>query len=176
MITPYINNLRHGRLLTAVLALGFGLVQTSLAQALNPCDLDANGSITSADVDLAARMAVGSVPCSANVVAAGVCNPVLVMRVSNAMITGTCVTGVARKVVLNWTASTSQGVVGYKVYRSTTQGGPYTLLTSAPVAAVTFTDEIVQGSLTYYYVVIAVDSSGNASPNSNEAIAVVPNG
>jgi fibronectin type 3 domain-containing protein len=60
------------------------------------------------------------------------------------------------------------------VYRSTTSGGPYTLLTTAPTGGVTFTDNAVQAGVTYFYVVTAVDANGNESAFSNEAAATVP--
>jgi fibronectin type 3 domain-containing protein len=65
-------------------------------------------------------------------------------------------------------------VVGYNVYRSTTSGGPYTLITSTPVAGVTYTDTAVQAGVTYFYVVTAVDANGNESAFSNEASVTVP--
>ena len=82
-------------------------------------------------------------------------------------------TPVAHSVTLSWTASSST-VVGYNIYRSTTSGGPYTLLNSSPVPGITFTDTTVQAGVTYFYVVTAVDSSGNESVYSNEASATVP--
>jgi hypothetical protein len=88
-------------------------------------------------------------------------------------LTGTGVQPVQHTVALSWTASTST-VVGYKVYRSTTSGGPYTLLTSTPVAATSYTDSTVQSGVTYFYVVTSVDSSGNESVFSNEASTTVP--
>jgi len=87
--------------------------------------------------------------------------------------TGTGVQPVQHSVTLSWTASTST-VVGYNVFRSTTSGGPYTLLTSSPVASTTYTDSTVQAGVTYFYVVTAVDSSGNESVYSNQASATVP--
>ncbi|MFZ0821189.1 MAG: choice-of-anchor D domain-containing protein [Candidatus Acidiferrales bacterium] len=87
--------------------------------------------------------------------------------------TGTGVQPVQHTVALSWTASTSS-VVGYNVYRSTTSGGPYTLLTSSPVSGVTYTDSTVASGVTYYYVVTAVNSSGTESVYSNEASAIVP--
>lgn len=62
-----------------------------------------------------------------------------------------------RNVVLSWTASTSSGVTGYNVYRATATAGPFTLLTTAPVAATTYTDSGTVGS-TYTYQVTAVTS------------------
>jgi hypothetical protein len=80
---------------------------------------------------------------------------------------------VSHSVGLTWNASTST-VVGYNVYRSTTSGGPYTLITSSLVSGTTYSDTSVSAGVTYYYVVTAVDSSGNESAYSNEASATVP--
>jgi len=44
------------------------------------------------------------------------------------------------QVKLNWTASTDSAVLGYNVYRATSASGPFTRLTSSPVAATTYTD------------------------------------
>jgi hypothetical protein len=75
---------------------------------------------------------------------------------------------------LSWNASTSS-VVGYNVYRGTTDGGPYpSKLTTSPVAATAFTDTGVLDGETYYYVVTAVDSSGDESVASNQASAPIP--
>lgn len=86
--------------------------------------------------------------------------------------TGTT-TPVAHSVSLTWTASTST-VVGYNVYRSTTSGGPYTLMTTSSVVGAAYTDNSVQAGVTYFYVITAVDASGNESAFSNEASATVP--
>jgi hypothetical protein len=78
-----------------------------------------------------------------------------------------------RTVTLNWVASTTPSVLT-NVYRATTSGGPYTKLNATPFIGVTYVDSTVQSGQTYYYVVRAVDSSGNESVNSNQATAVVP--
>ena len=156
-------------------ALSMALSLSATGQALNACDVNADGAITSADVDLAAKMAIGTNACTANIVGAGVCNAIVVQRVANAL-SGTCVTGTARTVTLNWVASISTSVTGYKVFRATVDGGPYTLLTSTPVTGTTFVDNLVQGGVTYYYVVQSVDSSGATSVNSNQALAAIPVG
>ena len=57
----------------------------------------------------------------------------------------------------------------YAVRRSTTSGGPYTPVSGA-VTATTFTDSNVTTGTTYYYIVIAVNSSG-AGPESAQASA-----
>jgi len=76
-------------------------------------------------------------------------------------------------VALTWVASTST-VAGYRVYRGTQSGGPYTLITSSLVTAPAYTDTTVQGGTNYFYVVTAVDSSSNESAFSNEVQAVIP--
>ena len=90
-----------------------------------------------------------------------------------AALTGTGTAAPQHTVSLSWAASTST-VVGYNVYRGTQSGGPYAVLNSAADASTTYTDSTVQAGQTYYYVVTAVDSSGNESVNSNQAQAVVP--
>ncbi len=67
---------------------------------------------------------------------------------------------------LAWTAST--GATSYNVKRSATNGGPYTTVAS-PVST-SYTDTNVTNGTTYYYVVTAVNGSGE-SANSNQASA-----
>ncbi len=88
-------------------------------------------------------------------------------------LSGTGVQPTSHSVTLTWTASTST-VSGYNVYRSTVSGGPYTKLTSTPVAATTYADTTVQAGQTYFYVVTSVDSSGVESAYSTEVSATVP--
>jgi hypothetical protein len=91
----------------------------------------------------------------------------------NISLSGTGAQVVAHSASLTWTASTSS-VVGYNVYRSTTSGGPYTLITGSPVAGTSFTDTSVQAGVTYFYVVTSVDANGGESVNSNEASSTIP--
>jgi hypothetical protein len=90
-----------------------------------------------------------------------------------AALTGTGTAAPQHTVRLSWAASTST-VAGYNVYRGTQSGGPYAVLNSAADASTTYADSTVQAGQTYYYVVTAVDGSGNESVNSNQAQAVVP--
>jgi hypothetical protein len=78
-----------------------------------------------------------------------------------------------RTVHLAWDASTSQ-VAGYRVYRSQSAGSSYALLTGSLVNELLYYDSTVSVGATYYYVVTAVDSSGNESVQSNQATAVIP--
>ena len=144
------------------------------AQALNACDLNGDGAVNALDIKSAIDMVLSLAPCTANVIGAGVCNIVMLQRVVDAVVSGTCLTGLAHSASLNWTASTSSGVAGYNVYRGTASNGPYTKLTSALVVGTAYTDVTVQAGQTYYYVTTAVDSNNNESAYSNEAPAAIP--
>jgi len=74
---------------------------------------------------------------------------------------------------LTWNPSTSP-VAGYRIYRGSQSGGPYSLLNSGLEVQDTYLDLTVQAGASYYYVVTAVDSAGIESAFSNEAEAVVP--
>ncbi len=80
---------------------------------------------------------------------------------------------VTHSVTLTW-GSSSSSVVGYDVYRATTSGGPFTLQTTSPISATTYTDSNAQSGQTYYYVVTSVDSTGDQSSYSNVASAMIP--
>jgi hypothetical protein len=81
---------------------------------------------------------------------------------------------VQHSVLLSWTASTSNNIQGYKVYRSTVSGGPYSLVTSSPVTTTSFTDSSVSSGAAYFYVTTAIDSNKNESGYSNQATAIIP--
>jgi Abnormal spindle-like microcephaly-assoc'd, ASPM-SPD-2-Hydin len=90
-------------------------------------------------------------------------------------VTGTAVaapTNSTENVALLWNASTSKGVTGYYVYRSTKSGGPYSQLNSSPTSSTSYTDSGVAAG-TYFYVVAAVDS-GETSSYSNQVTVTVP--
>ena len=161
----FIALLRTGTLLLSVACLSI-----QAAVPLNGCDLNSDGAVNTTDVNLAIGMSTGAVaPCTANIIGSGVCNVVMVQRVINASLGGSC----GRTAKLTWTASTSTGVTGYKVYRSTVNGGPYALVSLTPVTGTTYVDATVQGGLTYYYVVTAVAGS-NESGYSTQVTAVIP--
>jgi fibronectin type 3 domain-containing protein len=85
----------------------------------------------------------------------------------------TVVLTVTAQVALSWTASTTRGVVGYNIYRSTTSSGPYTKLNSGLIFNVNYKDQTAQSGNTYYYVATSVDSQGNESSYSNRTSATV---
>ena len=80
---------------------------------------------------------------------------------------------VQHSVSLSWKITTASTAVKYNMYRSTISGGYYALLSNA-IAGATYSDQSVQPTTTYYYVVTAVDSQGRESGRSNERGAVVP--
>ncbi len=90
-----------------------------------------------------------------------------------ASVSGTGTPPPQHSVTLSWVASTST-VAGYNVYRGGQSGGPYIAVNSGLDASTGYTDNSVQAGQTYYYVVTAVDGSGNESVYSNQAQAVVP--
>lgn len=81
-------------------------------------------------------------------------------------------TTTAHAVDLSWGASSSSGVTGYNVYRSTTYGTGYAKVASA-VAHTSYADQSVQTGTKYYYVVTAL-SSGGESGYSNLTSATIP--
>lgn len=93
--------------------------------------------------------------------------------VVGATLSGTGTSAPQHNVGLNWQASTSQ-IVGYNVYRAGQSGGPYSKVSSALDPSTAYSDAAVQAGSTYYYVVTAVDGSGNESVYSNQAQAIVP--
>jgi fibronectin type 3 domain-containing protein len=80
--------------------------------------------------------------------------------------TGLTATAANAQVSLSWSAST--GATSYHVKRATTSGGPYTQI-SAP-ATTSFTDTGLTDGTTYFYVVSALNSTGE-SANSSQASA-----
>jgi len=68
---------------------------------------------------------------------------------------------------LDWGANTEIGLDHYNVYRSTTSGDQYDLIASPNTNS--YLDVGLTASTTYYYVISAVDLSGNEGEASNEA-------
>lgn len=72
------------------------------------------------------------------------------------------------QITLNWTPSTSTGVLGYNIYRSLTSGGPYQLvagsnpMTGQPTPLNSFVDNTVVNGQTYYYVITTLTADGES--------------
>lgn len=181
-IIPCVPKFTGGGSLLALLTIGLVCFSGSIAtaQALNPCDLNSDGSVTSAgassDVQLAINMTLGLTACTANIVGPGICNVVTVQRIVNASMGGACTTGLTvppHSASLTWLASTTPSVT-YKVLRGIAAGGPYTAVLASSLSTTSYTDNTVQAGATYYYVVRAVNATSVESANSNAAVAVIP--
>jgi subtilase family serine protease/Tol biopolymer transport system component/fibronectin type 3 domain-containing protein len=71
------------------------------------------------------------------------------------------------QVSLSWNASPEPDVVGYRVYRGTTAGGPYDLVGS-PTAS-SFVDTGLTNGVTVYYVVTTLDSAFESAASAEVA-------
>ena len=80
----------------------------------------------------------------------------------------------AHSVTLSWSPSNSN-TVGYNIYRGTTSEGPYSKINSSPQPKATFTDGLVQGGQTYFYVTTALNQHGKESKPSNQVQVTIPN-
>jgi hypothetical protein len=73
---------------------------------------------------------------------------------------------------LTWAPNAEPDLVGYLLYRSTSAGGPFTLVTPLPTDETSFAVDPLLSPLTrYYYKVAAVDGSANISAQSAAAFA-----
>jgi hypothetical protein len=79
----------------------------------------------------------------------------------------TATTVATNQVNLTWNASTT--ATGYNVKRSTTNGGPYTVI--ATVTTTGYTDTAVTSGTTYYYVVSAVNAYGESADSAQASAA-----
>ncbi len=77
------------------------------------------------------------------------------------------------RVRFSWGRSPSSNVVGYRVLRSRTAGGPYGDI-SGLIGATSFTDGPLPAAVPHYYVVVAEDASGVRSIPSTEERYTVP--
>ena len=85
--------------------------------------------------------------------------------------TGLSATATLGKITLAWTPGA--GVTSYSMRRSLVSGGPYSEI-ATPTAA-TFDDTNVTDGVTYFYVVVARDASGDSLPSSEvSALAIGP--
>ena len=84
--------------------------------------------------------------------------------------TGFVATAGDSEVALDWNDNSEDDLASYTVKRSESSGGPYDVLAS-DVLASELVDDSALNDVTYFYVVVAVDTSGNASDDSDEVSA-----
>jgi fibronectin type 3 domain-containing protein len=78
-------------------------------------------------------------------------------------------------ITLSWTANSESDLAGYNLYRATsspvsTSGAP---LNASLLTSPAYTDSAITAGTTYFYRVVAVDTSSNKSAGSNEASATL---
>jgi len=88
-------------------------------------------------------------------------------------VAGTGVAQSSHNVYLSWQPGGGDPV-GYNIYRSTTQGGPYKMINTSLDSSTNYTDYTVVDGDTYYYAATEVNSQGEESGYSNVAQAVIP--
>jgi len=85
-----------------------------------------------------------------------------------AQVTGVTVTTVSSSQLdVSWTVILEPDLDHYNMYRSTTSGGPYSLVASTTTNL--YSDTGLTASTTYYYILSAVDEAGNEGIHSLEA-------
>ena len=80
--------------------------------------------------------------------------------------TGLTATAGNQKVTLQWNANSEEDLAGYKIYRSLTEGGTYTLIHTAGKVT-SWTDTGLTNGTTYYYKISAYN---NASMESDKSL------
>jgi hypothetical protein len=88
-------------------------------------------------------------------------------------LSGTGTASSQKAVKLNWEESPAS-VAGYVVYRAAEASGPYTQVSSGPVASTEYIDTGLAAGHTYYYVVTAMDANQGQSEYSVPISATVP--
>jgi hypothetical protein len=96
------------------------------------------------------------------------------LTLARELLNGTGIVSQNHTVGLSWTASTSENVVGYNIYRGNQSGGPYAKINSSLDSNTAYTDTSVADGNTYYYVTTAVNSDNEESVYSNQAQATIP--
>ena len=74
---------------------------------------------------------------------------------------------------VRWSANAEPDLAGYLVHRALAAGGPFTLLTSTPIAATDYLDAPAPDTVSAWYAVSAVDASGNESALSATARVIL---
>ncbi len=174
---------------------GFGKVQTGSSKSFN-INLTNSGKrslkITS-DAIQGSEFSVGTFPLPMTLKPGGTVQiPVIFTPTSAGRVTGSVTlndtgedssltlnlagTGIdqsSHSVALSWVPG-DENYVGFNIYRSTVDGGPYTKINSQLDSTPAYTDITVQDGMTYYYCATEVDDQGQESPYSNIAQVTIP--
>lgn len=77
---------------------------------------------------------------------------------------------------LSWNANAEGDLAGYRIYRSATAGTGYLRIGSVDASSTGYSDTGLMPGTTYYYVITAIDTSGNESGPSAEDSATTEEG
>jgi hypothetical protein len=80
----------------------------------------------------------------------------------------------SHSVDLSWAPPHQSSVIGYNVYRSNRNGGPYQQINSVLDSSTNYSDRSVKAGAAYYYVVTAVDADNLESGYSNQVKGIIP--
>ncbi len=107
--------------------------------------------------------------------ASGAISVVAGTTTASVALSGSGATGSSSHAVdISWSASTSSSVAGYYVERATNSGGPYQVLNSSKDTGTSYVDTTVQAGKEYFYVIVAVNTSGQESGPSAQVSASIP--
>jgi hypothetical protein len=81
-------------------------------------------------------------------------------------------TGGPGEILLNWTPNGEPDLVGYLLYRSDLESGPFIRINTDPLANASYVDIGLVPGVRYWYIVRAVDRAGNPSAVSAPASAL----
>lgn len=76
-------------------------------------------------------------------------------------------------VLLTWTDVERDDVVGYRVYRSDVEDGPFIALTADILRVPSYSDSTVEPGQTYYYAVTAIDDAPDANESERSTLSRV---
>ncbi|MBI3008106.1 MAG: fibronectin type III domain-containing protein [Candidatus Omnitrophica bacterium] len=82
--------------------------------------------------------------------------------------TGVTATAGDKQIVLDWDDNTESDLAGYNVLRSTSSGGTFSKVNTTSITVSNFTNTALTNGTQYFFVIQAVDTSGNTSGNSEE--------
>jgi Abnormal spindle-like microcephaly-assoc'd, ASPM-SPD-2-Hydin len=107
--------------------------------------------------------------------ASGAISVVAGTTTTSVALSGSGTTGSSSHAVdLSWSTSSSSNVAGYYIERATNSGGPYQVLNSSKDTGTSYVDSTVQAGKEYFYVVVAVNTSGQQSTPSQQVSATIP--
>ncbi len=86
---------------------------------------------------------------------------------------GTGTAASLHNVTLSWTAS-SNGVIGYNIYRADRSGGPYSKLNAVPDSTTRYLDSALKSGQSYYYVTTSITANGTQSGFSDQIEVDIP--